>query len=99
MKDVTFGQYYPAKSFVHKMDPRAKIVFTLAYIVFIFFVKNFWGFWAAATYLALAIGMAIVGLFPETDADVFLEHFKLCVFNQHELLICGGVLEKCVAFA
>ena len=23
-RDVAFGQYYPAKSFVHRMDPRVK---------------------------------------------------------------------------
>ena len=39
--DVTFGQYYPAKSFVHNMDARAKLVFVIAYIVAIFLAKNF----------------------------------------------------------
>ncbi len=41
MNDVTFGQYYPAKSFVHNMDARAKLVFVIAYIVAIFLAKNF----------------------------------------------------------
>ncbi len=36
MKDVTFGQYYPATSFVHKMDARFKILATIAYIVAVF---------------------------------------------------------------
>lgn len=39
--DVTFGQYYPAKSFVHNMDARAKLIFVIAYIVAIFLAKNF----------------------------------------------------------
>ena len=42
LNDVTFGQYYPAKSFVHNLDPRAKIVFVIAYIVAIFLAKNFY---------------------------------------------------------
>lgn len=41
MKDVAFGQYYPASSFVHKMDARAKILITIAYIVSVFLVQTF----------------------------------------------------------
>ena len=41
LNDVTFGQFYPAKSFVHNMDARAKIVFVIAYIVAIFLADNF----------------------------------------------------------
>ncbi len=43
LNDVTFGQYYPAKSFVHNMDPRAKLLFVIAYIVAIFLANNFFG--------------------------------------------------------
>lgn len=40
MKDVTFGQYYPAKSFVHNMDARIKILAVIAYIVAVFLVQS-----------------------------------------------------------
>ena len=40
MKEVTFGQYYPSHSFVHKMDARIKILLTIAYIVGVFLVKG-----------------------------------------------------------
>ncbi len=43
MSDVSFGQYYPAKSFVHKLDPRVKLLFLIAYIVGIFLADSFWG--------------------------------------------------------
>ena len=82
MKDVTFGQYYPAKSFVHKMDPRAKIVFTLAYIVFIFFIKNFWGFLAAGAYLALAVAFSrvrVTSVLRSIKAVLFLVIFTLII--------------------
>ena len=55
IKDVAFGQYYPVASFVHKMDPRAKILYLTAYIVLIFIVKNFYGFAVCAAFLALAV--------------------------------------------
>ena len=40
MKDVAFGQYYPAKSFVHNMDARVKILAVIAYIVAVFLVQS-----------------------------------------------------------
>ena len=43
MKDVTFGNYYPAASFVHKMDARVKILGVIAYIVAVFFHTNMTG--------------------------------------------------------
>lgn len=42
MRDVAFGQYYPAQSFVHKCDPRTKILFLVAYIVALFTSKSFY---------------------------------------------------------
>ena len=62
-RDVAFGQYYPAKSFVHKMDPRAKIVFLIAYIVLIFIVRNFYGFAVCAGLLMLAVIFSRVPIF------------------------------------
>lgn len=41
MKDVTFGSYFPATSFVHKMDARIKILGVIAYIVAVFMVQSF----------------------------------------------------------
>lgn len=36
LKDVTFGQYYPAESVIHALDPRVKLVGTLIYIITLF---------------------------------------------------------------
>jgi len=41
MADVSFGQYYPAKSFVHKCDPRLKILAFIVFVVAIFLANNF----------------------------------------------------------
>ena len=41
LNDVTFGQYYPTQSFVHKADPRVKLLALIAYIVALFIAKNF----------------------------------------------------------
>lgn len=55
LNDVTFGQYYPAKSFVHNMDARAKIVFVIAYIVAIFLADNFIALGAVTLFLIFIV--------------------------------------------
>ena len=39
IRDITLGQYYPAKSILHRLDPRTKLLFTLLFIVSIFLCK------------------------------------------------------------
>lgn len=36
LNDITLGQYFPGNSFIHKLDPRTKILCTILYIVAIF---------------------------------------------------------------
>ena len=52
LKDVTFGQYYPAKSPIHRLDPRVKILLVIAYVVGLFLVNSFLGY-ALTAVLAL----------------------------------------------
>lgn len=54
-RDVTFGQYYPSDSFVHKMDARVKLLLNLVYLVGIFFVVSFVGFAWITLFLLVAI--------------------------------------------
>lgn len=51
IRDITLGQYYPGESWVHKLDPRIKIIATLLYIVALFVVHDFIGF--AIAFIAL----------------------------------------------
>lgn len=44
IRDITLGQYYPGNSWIHKLDPRVKILATLLYIVALFVVQDFYGF-------------------------------------------------------
>lgn len=55
LNDVTFGQYYPAKSFVHKSDPRIKLLALIAYIVALFLAKNFYALAACFVVLVTTI--------------------------------------------
>ena len=60
MKEVSFGQYYPVSSFVHKVDPRLKILFLIGYITAIFLAKNFYGLAACAFVLILVVAFSRV---------------------------------------
>ncbi len=44
MKNITLGQYYPVDSWVHRLDPRTKILLTIALIVAVFLVKTMVGY-------------------------------------------------------
>lgn len=41
IRDITIGQYFPGHSYLHQLDPRAKIVITFIFIVTLFLCKNF----------------------------------------------------------
>ena len=62
IRDITLGQFYPGNSWIHRLDPRVKIMVTLLYIVSIFVVKDFIGFALAALGLAVVIAISRVPL-------------------------------------
>lgn len=62
LRDITLGQYFPGESWVHRLDPRLKIMAVLAYIVILFVVDDFWGFLIAVFGLGVAIGVSRVPL-------------------------------------
>ena len=74
ISDVTFGQYYPASSFVHKMDSRIKLMLLIAYIVLIFVVKNFYGFLLVCSFLLIAT------LFSKVPILELLKSVKAIIF-------------------
>ena len=55
ISDITIGQYYKGDSFVHKLDPRAKIILTILFVVMIFICKNFLS-------LALVLGVILLSV-------------------------------------
>ena len=44
MKGFAFGQYYPANSILHRLDPRTKVLAAVIYIVAAFLCKNTFAF-------------------------------------------------------
>ena len=44
MLDITLGQYYPGNSFIHRLDPRTKILSTLLLIIAVFLANTAVGY-------------------------------------------------------
>ena len=40
LKDVTFGQYYPGNSLLHRTDPRIKLIILIEYLVLVLVAKS-----------------------------------------------------------
>ena len=55
MKNITIGQYYPVESFVHRLDPRVKLLGVMVYITMLLTVVNPWGYVFAGVCLAFVI--------------------------------------------
>ena len=49
LKDVTFGQYYPGNSLLHRTDPRIKILILIEYLIFVLVAEK-----------AFAIGLTVI---------------------------------------
>lgn len=60
IRDITLGQYYPAKSVIHQLDPRVKLVTTILYIISLFIAKGVIGYAIATVFLAAVIKMSKV---------------------------------------
>ncbi|KRK97134.1 ABC-type cobalt transport system, permease component CbiQ related transporter [Secundilactobacillus odoratitofui DSM 19909 = JCM 15043] len=71
MDKFMFGRYIPGHSWVHKLDPRAKLVMSFMYIGVVFFANNFWTYLVMTALLlvsvlatAIPIGVFLRGLIP-----------------------------------
>lgn len=60
LRDITIGQYYPAKSKVHALDPRVKLFGTMIFLISLFVNDTVWGYLAATVFLAFCIIMSKV---------------------------------------
>ena len=92
IRDITLGQFYPAKSPIHRLDARTKIIATLLFIVELFVVNNFWGFLisAATLFAVIVISKVPVKFIFRGLTAVFLIILFTFVINM--LMVDGRVL-------
>ncbi len=74
MNNITFGQYYPSSSPMHRLDPRMKIILAIAYIVASFLCKNIFAF------ALLLISALILILFSRIPVRTVLRSIKALIF-------------------
>ncbi len=60
LRDITIGQYYPADSVIHKLDPRTKLFATLLFVISLFTFRNPVGLGLAAVFMASFIWLSKV---------------------------------------
>ena len=58
LRDITIGQYFPGDSLIHRLDPRMKIVLTMAYIVMLFVATNPIGLLIGILFLVLTYAVS-----------------------------------------
>ncbi len=82
LKDITLGQYFPGNSPIHRLDPRAKLVLLVVYIVALFLAVSWVSYAVMFGFLALSIALSKVPF------KAFLKGMKPLVL----ILIFTGIL-------
>ncbi|MEG0962212.1 MAG: energy-coupling factor transporter transmembrane component T [Lachnospiraceae bacterium] len=54
LRDITIGQYYPADSIIHKLDPRVKLLAAVLYVISLFTYRGIVGF--------IFVTLALIGM-------------------------------------
>ena len=62
LKDITLGQYFPGNSFVHRLDPRTKLVMLVIYIVALFTATSWISYGLCFAFLAATIAISTIPL-------------------------------------
>lgn len=60
IRDITLGQYYPADSILHKLDPRVKLVTTIVFLIALFVADDWVGYLVATVFLVTVIKLSKV---------------------------------------
>lgn len=82
MRDMTLGQYFPGTSFLHKVDPRIKLVALVVFLVFVLLAKNL-----ASLGIVLA-ATAVLAAISRIPARVLLRSLKPILF----ILLFTGII-------
>lgn len=62
LKDVTLGQYFPGNTFIHRLDPRTKLIATVLFIVMLFTAQWLVSYALVLVFLLLCLKVAKIPL-------------------------------------
>ncbi len=74
LKDITFGQFFPGKSVIHRLDPRVKLILSFLYIIVLFIASNYISYGILLGFLIVSITLSRLNL------KVILRGMKPLVF-------------------
>lgn len=74
VRDVAFGQYFPGKSLIHRLDPRAKILLLIWFLVIIFCTFNYFSLLFVTLFTVLMI------LLSGVPAKFYFKSLKVIIF-------------------
>jgi len=93
------GQYYPAESPIHSLDPRIKIVLSLIFMIVLFVINNFIGLMGVVAFIAFIVHVSKVpwklilrGLRPLLYILIFA-FFVHLFFTPGRILLAAGPLK------
>lgn len=73
LRDITFGQYFVADSFVHRLDPRAKLLLLIYLIVLIFVAGN------VVSLLAVTVLTVFTMMFSGIPVRLYFKNIKVII--------------------
>ncbi len=73
VRDITLGQYFPGKSFIHSMDARVKILITFAFIILSFVGNNF------VSLGIVSISVILIMMFSQVPIKMYIKSFKVII--------------------
>ena len=88
IRDITIGQYYPAKSILHRLDPRVKVVSTLLFLISLFLFRSIPGYIIATAFLVMVVRLSKVpfGYIVKGLKPIIMEEIRfLCRGKGHGL--------------
>ena len=70
MSDITLGQFFPGNSFLHRLDPRTKILTAILYMAIVFCAKH------PIVYLALLLFTASIAMLGQIKLALLWKSLK-----------------------
>lgn len=58
LKNITIGQYFPGDTYIHRLDPRVKIISVFLFIMSLFFINTFYPYALVLLFMMLTIGIS-----------------------------------------
>lgn len=92
LKDITIGQYYPADTAIHRLDPRYKIIIMLLFILSLFFIKSYSPYILVVLWLLFVINKSQIPLSMITKGIKPLRWILILTFLMNVFFIPGETI-------